>query len=349
VADTVLTAQAVADIVGGRLLGDGALEISRIGPLDRAERDTLSFLVSTSYLAYFRASRAGVVLVSPQLADEPEGPTTRIVVDDPYRAILALLPRMAKPMSAAEPEVHPTAIVGTGAVLGSDVSVGPHAVIGKNVVIGARSRIGAGVFLGDGVVTGEDCQLGTRVVCEEGTRLGDRVVLKSGAVIGGPGFGFLPSNSGHQRIPHIGACILESDVEIGSNSTIDRGSFDDTVIGRGSKIDNLVHIAHNVRIGARCLVMACSGIAGSSRLGDDVILAGGGGVSDHISIGPGARIGARSTVIGDVPPGATFTGYPARPHRDFLRGQAALSRLGPLVRQLEQLVTEREHRGQTND
>lgn len=347
-AQPVLTAQAVADQVGGRLLGNGTLTVSRIGPLDRADAGTLSFLVSTKYLAYFRSSQAGVVLVAPEFEAEPEGPATRIVVKDPYRSLLALLPHFVSARPALS-GVHPTAVLGPGVSLGSDVFIGPHVVLGHDVSVGARSRVDAGVAISDGVSIGEDCVLGANVVCYEGTRLGNRVILKAGAVIGGQGFGYLPSAQGHQKIPHVGACILEDEVEIGSNTCVDRGSIDDTVIGRGTKIDNLVHIAHNCRIGSRCLLMACAAIAGSTRLGDDVIVAGRGGVSDHCTLGNRVRVAASSTVIGDVPDGATYSGYPARPHREFLRAQAMLRRLTPLVKDLEILVQERKHRGQTND
>jgi UDP-3-O-[3-hydroxymyristoyl] glucosamine N-acyltransferase len=344
----VLTAQAVADLVGGRLLGNGNTEITRIGPLDRAESTTLSFLVSTKYLAYFRSSRAGAVLVSPEFESERDGPGTRIVVPDPYRSLLAVLPRFVPPV-ARTAGVHATAVLGAGVTLGADVAIGPHVVLGRGVSVGARSTLEAGVVIGDDVTIGDDCLLGATVVCHPGTRLGNRVVLKAGAVIGGQGFGFLPSAEGHQKIPHVGACIIEDDVEIGSSTCVDRGSIDDTVIGRGTKIDNLVHVAHNCRIGARCLLMACAGIAGSTRLGDEVIIAGAGGVSDHCNVGDRARVAASSTVIGDVPDGATYSGYPARPHREFLRSQATLRRLSPLAKDLENLVHERKHRAQTND
>jgi UDP-3-O-[3-hydroxymyristoyl] glucosamine N-acyltransferase len=348
VPETVLTAQAVADLVGGRLLGNGTTQLTRVGPLDRADATTLCFLVSTNYLAYFRASKAGAVLISPALVAEPEGPTTRIVVDDPYRAVLSLLPRFVPP-PAVTTGVDPSAVIGEGVELGADVFIGPSVVIGAGARIGARSRLDARAVIGDGVVLGEDCRIGPGAVCYEGARLGHRVVLKANAVIAGRGFGYLPSASGHQPIPHVGACVLEDDVEVGSCSTVDRGSFDDTVIGQGTKIDNLVHVAHNCRVGRNCLIMATVGIAGSVKLGDQVMVLGGVGIADHVEVGSGAILSARSVVIGDVPPKATMGGYPARPHREFLRAQGALYRLAPIAKQLESLIPDHESRAKTND
>jgi UDP-3-O-[3-hydroxymyristoyl] glucosamine N-acyltransferase len=180
--------------------------------------------------------------------------------------------------------------------------------------------------------------MGPGVVCYGGSQIGSRVVLQAGAVIGGDGFGYRPTGGGHARIPHVGGCIVEDEVEIGSNSCVDRGSIDDTVVGRGTKVDNLVHVAHNVRIGARCLLMAGVGVAGSTRVGDDVILAGHVGVTDHLVIGDRARIAAKSAVFGDVPPGAVLGGHPARGHRQFLRAQAAMYRLAKIVDELERLL-----------
>ncbi len=335
-----LTAQAVADLVGGRLLGDGEVVLRGVGPLDRAGPETLSFATGGRYAAQLSATRAGAVLVSEALAELPSGCRARIIVADPYGAIAAALRRMFPP-PAPVPGVDPTARIGPGCSLGSDVTIGPYTVLGRDVRVGDRCRIAEGVSLGDGVIVGEDSVLGPRVVCYAGTRVGKRVVLKAGAVIGGDGFGYLSGASGHTRIPHVGACILEDDVEIGSNSTVDRGSLDDTVIGRGTKLDNQVHVGHNVRIGARCLLMGGAGIAGSTRVGDGAIIAGHVGVTDHLNIGAGARIAAKSAVFGDVEPGGVISGHPARPHRQFLRAQAALYRLAPILADVERVVADK--------
>lgn len=273
----------------------------------------------------------------PGFAAEAGGPATRILVDD-LPAALTLAAGAFGPAPAPEGGVHPSAVIAAETVLGTGTAVGPGAVIEAGVTLGRGCRIGAGAFLGAGVVVGDHAEIGPHAVCYAGARLGDRVVLKAGAIVGGPGFGYLRGAEGHQRIPHLGGCILEDDVEIGSGSCVDRGNFEDTVIGRGTKLDNLVQVGHNVRIGARCLIMATTGIAGSCRIGDDVVIAGGVGVADHVSIGDGAVIGAKSVVFGPgrVPAGAVVSGYPARPHRAFLRAQAALYRLAPLA---DRLVT----------
>jgi UDP-3-O-[3-hydroxymyristoyl] glucosamine N-acyltransferase len=336
-----LTARAVADLVGGRLLGDGAVRITRVAPLDRAGPDAVSFAVSGRYAAELDSSRAGAVLVPEALASG-SGSATRIIVSDPYGALVRVL-RALYPDVAPEAGIDPSARIGAGVVLGPEVFIGPFVVLGRNVRLGARCRLAQGVSLGDGVVVGDDTIIGPGVVCHAGSTLGSRVVLKAGAVIGGDGFGYLSDGKQHTRIPHVGGCILEDEVEVGSNTCIDRGSIDDTVIGRGTKLDNLVQVGHNVRIGERCLIMAGVGIAGSTRVGNDVILAGHVGVTDHLVIGDRARIAAKSAIFGDVPAGTSFSGHPARPHRQFLRAQAAMYRLAPIVDELERLVPDRAH------
>ena len=332
-----LTAQAVADLVGGRLLGDGTVTVRAVRALERAGPEALSLAVSPRYADALRSSRAGTVLVPDTLAEAPEGRRARIVVRDPYAALVRVM-GVLYPTVSAPPGVDPTARLGPGCVLGPDVSIGPFVVLGRGVRLGARCRLAEGVSLGDEVTFGEDTVIGPRAVCYADARIGNRVVIKAGAVIAGPGFGYLPGPEGHRRIPHVGGCILEDEVEIGSNSCVDRGSVDDTVIGRGTKLDNLVHVGHNVRIGQRCLLMAGVGIAGSTHIGDDVILAGHVGVTDHLLIHDGARIAAKSAVFGDIPAGASFSGHPARPHRQFLRAQAALYKLAPIIADLERLA-----------
>ncbi|HEY6783530.1 MAG TPA: UDP-3-O-(3-hydroxymyristoyl)glucosamine N-acyltransferase, partial [Gemmatimonadales bacterium] len=201
-------------------------------------------------------------------------------------------------------------------------------------------RIDAGCVLGDGVIVGNDVHLYPQVTCYTGTVIGDRVMIHSGTRLGADGFGYLPGKGGAlpRKIPQVGRCVIGDDVEIGANTTVDRGSVDDTIVGRGTKIDNLVMVAHNVRIGERCLIAAMVGIAGSTRVGDDVFLAGQVGLADHINVGSRVRITVQSGVIGDIEDGATVTGYPARNHREYLRAQAALYRLAPLVNELEALA-----------
>ncbi len=332
-----LTAQAVADLVGGRLLGDGAVPVRVVATLERAGPDALSLAISARYADALRASRAGTVLLPEELAEDPGPGRARVVVAAPYRALVRVVEQLF-PQSFPASGIDPTARIGPGCSLGAEVSVGPYTLVGRDVRLGARVRLAEGVSLGDGVSIGEDSVLGPRVVCYPGARIGSRVMLKAGAVIGGDGFGYLSDAAGHVRIPHIGGCILEDDVEVGSNSCVDRGSLDDTVIGRGTKLDNLVHVAHNVRIGERCLLMAGVGVAGSTRVGNNVILAGHVGVTDHLRIGDGARIAAKSAVFGDVDAGAVMSGHPARANRQFLRAQAALYRLAPLLTRLERLA-----------
>jgi len=332
-----LTAAAIADAVGGILRGDGSAIVRGVAPLDRAERHHLTFLASARYEPLFATSEAGVALVAPELEDAPGKVLARIVVPAPHDAMLTLLATLY-PAPPREAGVHQSAVIGRGARVGENVWIGPYAVVGDGARIGAGTRIDSHAVLGAGVTIGSDCHLYPGVCLYPGTTVGDRVRVHSGVRLGSDGFGYVFRSGQHEKIPHVGRCIVESDVEIGANSTIDRGSIDDTVIGAGTKIDNLVHIAHNVRVGRLCLIMAQVGVAGSVRVEDGCILAGQVGIAGHRTIGKGARLAAQAGVFGDIPAGETWSGYPARPHREALRAQAALFKLPSLLRGLERLL-----------
>lgn len=331
-----LTAGDIASLVGGRLVGDPHGSIRAVAPLDRAGDGELSFLAAPRYAALFAASRAAVTLVAPALVDSP-GPLARIIVADPYSALLAVLPRLYD-VPARQPGIHATARIGRGVTLAPDVTIDAYAVIGDGARLGARSWIGAHAVVGAGVVAGADTRIHPHVTLGSGTSLGDRVAVHAGARLGNDGFGYVSRDGVHTQIPHVGRCIIGDDVEIGANTTIDRGSIDDTVIGAGTKIDNLVHVGHNVRIGRACLLMAQVGLAGSTRIEDGCILAGQVGTKGHQTIGAGAVIAGQAGVFGNVPAGAKWSGYPARPHVESLRAQAAMLKLPKLLQALERLI-----------
>lgn len=334
----VLTASAIAAAVGGTLHGDPDAAISGVAPLDRAASHHLTFLASAKYAPLFATTGAGVALVAPELAEVAGPVRARVVVEKPQDAMLSLLAALY-PAPGHQPGIHPSAVIGRGARIGEDVAIGPYVVIGPNARIGARVQLDAHVVIGEGVVIGDDCRIYAGATLYPHTVLAERVRVHAGARLGSDGFGYVFRGGAHQKIPHVGRCIVDSDVEIGANTTIDRGSIDDTVIGAGTKIDNLVHVAHNVRIGRLCLLMAQVGIAGSARIEDGCIVAGQVGISGHHTIGKGATLGAQAGVFGDVPAGETWSGYPARPHREALRAQAALFRLPSLIRGIEKLLS----------
>jgi UDP-3-O-[3-hydroxymyristoyl] glucosamine N-acyltransferase len=337
-----LTADAIAAAVGGTLDGDAQATVTAVAPLDRAEAHHLSFLANAKYAGLAAERHVGVLLVTRELA-EAGNANARIIVDNPHEAMLPLLP-LLYPTASQQAGIHPTAVMGRGVELGDAVSIGPGVVLGDGAVIGARTRLDPYVVIGDGVRVGEDCHLYSSVTAYSGTEIGPRVRVHAGARLGSDGFGYVFRGGAHVKIPHVGRCLIESDVEIGANTTIDRGSIDDTVIGAGTKIDNLVHVAHNVRIGRLCLLMAQVGIAGSAHVEDGCIIAGQVGISGHVTIGRGARLAAQAGVFGAIPAGETWSGYPARPHREALRAQAAMFKLPSLIRALERLVEREDKR-----
>lgn len=302
-----------------------------IAPLDSARATDISFLDNAKYLPQLATTRAGLCLLAPRFeAAAPRG-LAFLVTRDPYRGFVAvaraLFPEALRPSSlfgaagrAAGAQVHATARLEAG------VTIDPMAVIGPGAEIGRGTLIAAGAVIGPNVCIGRDCAIGAGASIVQAL-IGDRVIIHPGARIGQDGFGYLPSPQGHQKIPQTRRVIIQDDVEIGANSTIDRGSTRDTVIGEGTKIDNLVQIAHNVRIGRHCLIAGQVGISGSSTVGDFVMMGGQVGLADHVSVGDGAQLGAQSGHMYDVPAGARWVGSPAQPVREFMKGVAVLKRL----------------------
>jgi len=332
-----LSSGRIADLVEGRLVGRNDVHVAGVAPLEAAGPGDLSFFDSNRHSEHFRQSNAGAVLVTRALSDVTPGPATRIVVGDVRlaltRVVSALFPTSAIPWG-----VEPSATLGRGVRWSGRIAIAHGATIGRDVVLGADCTIGRFAIVGDGVVLGERCSIGDNAVVGGGATLGNRVLVKAGARVGNVGFAYAESDDGFVPIPHVGGCYLEDDVEVGSNTTIDRGSIGDTVVGAGTKIDNLVQVAHNVRIGKGCLIMAQVGLAGSTVLEDDVLLAGQAGLAGHLKVGQGARVAAQAGVIGDVPAGSTVSGYPARPHREVLRQAATLRKLSRLTTSLERMV-----------
>jgi UDP-3-O-[3-hydroxymyristoyl] glucosamine N-acyltransferase len=337
--DVGLTAGEIADLVGGRLVGTRETTIAGTASLDKAGPLDLSFLASTRYLSYFRRSNAGAVLVTSEFEDVAAGPATRIVVEDAYGA-LALAVAALYPEPETVWGVHPTAMIGRRTQWKGRIALGQHAVLGDDVALGEDCEIGSHAVIETGAMLGDRCRIGSHALVCAAARLGDRVVLNPGARVGTPGYAFHSGADGPVHRQHVGYCYIGDDVRIGANTTVDRGSVEDTIVGKGTKIDNLVQVAHNVRIGERCLIMAQVGLAGSTVVEDDVMLAGQAGLAGHLTVGEGARVAAQAGVIGDISAGETVSGYPARPHRDVLRQAAALKRLAAITSSLERMVEE---------
>ena len=338
------TLEQVAVAIGARLAGDGALQVTGLAPLSDAGPGQLAFFANPRYREQVHSSRATALIVSEDF--DGDGSHALLRVADPY-ASYALAAALFQEEAPPAVGVHPSVYVGCGVTLGEDVAIGAHAVLGEGAGVGDAARVGPGCYVGPGVRIGAGTRLGPRVVLLEGTRLGQRCILQSGTVVGSDGFGYATTPAGHRRIPQLGGVVLEDDVELGANCTVDRGSLADTRIGRGSKLDNLVHVAHNVDVGEGVLIVAQVGISGSTRVGDRAVLAGQVGVVGHIEIGAGARVAAQSGVTKSVPPGEEWFGYPARERRRAFRQQALLAKLPELaarVHALEERIAALEER-----
>lgn len=320
--------------LGCELEGDPGIEIARAASIQAAGPGDLTFLANTKYAGSLRTTRASAVIAAPEISGAP---CAVLRTANPYLAFARAI-GLLHPEPAPTPGVHPTAVVAPDALLDEGVSVGPYAVIGQGAHIGARSVLHAHVIVGPGATIGPDCRLYPRVSIRERVVIGARCVLQDGAVVGSDGFGFAHRDDGtHERIPQVATVVIEDDVEIGANTTIDRPAVGETRIRQGTKIDNLVQIAHGVLVGANSLLAAQVGIAGSTVIGESVMLGGQVGVTGHVTVGDRVRASAKTGITGNVPPDAYITGYPHMDNLEWRKAYAVFRRLPEMRKQLGEL------------
>jgi UDP-3-O-[3-hydroxymyristoyl] glucosamine N-acyltransferase len=324
----------LANILGAELSGSGDTDITGVAGVREAAAGQITFITGRNYLKDLAQSRASAALVS---SDIPDMHLPLLRVKNPRLAFARVLElfyvKPYRPLGISD-----KAAIGHNVVIGADPSIHPFAVIADDARIGDRVTLYPGVHIGRGSVIDDDTIVYPNVSVREGIRIGKRVIIHSGVVIGSDGFGFVTDEGKHHKIPQVGGVVIEDDVEIGANSAIDRATLGNTLIKQGTKIDNLVQVAHNVTIGEHCLLAGQVGIAGSSTIGDYVILAGGVGVADHITIGNGVIATGGSAIVKDIPPGQVVGGYYAMHQREWLKVQAIL----PKLPELRQLLTELE-------
>ena len=320
-----------------RLEGDGDVDIVGVAAIHSAQPGYLTFIANPRYLAQLATTRASAVILGRMKGEPLQAPCAVLHADDPYTAFahaVAMFPRGMPPAKGVDAR---SAVAGD-AQLGPDVSIGPFVTVGAGATVGARTIIYPNAVIGPGACIGDDCVIHSQASIRERVVIGDRVTLHDGVVVGSDGYGFARQQDGtHLKIPQHGDVVIEDDVEIGANSAIDRPAVGETRIGAGTKIDNLVHIAHGVALGRRVLLAAQVGIAGSTTIGDDVMMAGQSGVTGHITVGDRAMVGAKSAVLQPVDAGAFVTGHPAFPHADWRKASVVFRRLPQMKTRLEEL------------
>jgi UDP-3-O-[3-hydroxymyristoyl] glucosamine N-acyltransferase len=328
------TVAEIAAIVGGTVIGDGSTPITGINGIRQAASGDITFLADPRYFRDLETTKASAILGPPDLT---VWRNPIIQVPDPYLAVAALLKRVQADMARRPEGVHPSAVVGTNVQLGEGVALGPYAVVGDDCRIGDGTVVYPGAYIAPACRVGMNCVIFPNVTIREYTTVGDRCTIHAGAVIGSDGFGFANVDGKHEKIPQVGIVVIGNDVEIGANSAIDRATFGQTTIGDGTKIDNLVQIGHNTRIGRHTVICGNAGVAGSTIIGDRVTVAAGAGLAGHMEVGDGATIGAYSGVSKSVKPGQTVFGYPAVEHGRSKRMHAALRQLPEALRLLKSL------------
>lgn len=321
-----------SEIVNGIILGNPEIEISGVSGVKDAKKGDITFISSSKFLKYLRGSNASCVIVKEPI----EGINiTQLKVSNPYYAFARAI-ECFYPKPSFEPNLSNLAKVSDKAVIGKNASIFPFAYISDDVSIGDETVILPGVFIGEHTKIGSQCLIYPNVVIRENIKIGNRVIIHSGTVVGSDGFGYVYENGVHYKIPQVGSVIIEDDVEIGSNVSIDRATIGHTIIGRGTKIDNLVQIAHNVKIGEKSLIVAQVGIAGSSEIGSFVSIGGQAAVADHTTIESGTLIAGQSGIVGHITKGV-YSGTPAIPHKNWLRSQSLYAKLPEMNRKLKEL------------
>ncbi len=331
----------IAELIGGKVVGNESIEIEGVAEIEQAKKGEISFISDKKYLPLLETTQASAVIVSQEVK---EAKVPLIQAENPYLAFSKVM-RTLVPYKKPAKGVHPSAIISEGVDLGKGISIGARSVIGEKAKIGDNTIIYPLVYMGTGGRIGRDCIIYPQVMIREGVEIGDRVIIHSGTVIGSDGFGYIPHEGKQYKVPQIGKVVIENDVEIGANVTIDRATLGKTWIKKGVKIDNLVQIAHNVVIGENSIVVAQVGISGSTEIGKGVTLAGQAGVVGHIKIGNGAIVGGRAAVLKSVPSNTIVSGQPARPHLQAKRIEASvlkLPELYKLVRELKKRIEELE-------
>jgi UDP-3-O-[3-hydroxymyristoyl] glucosamine N-acyltransferase len=337
----------IAERLGCALEGDPSVEIARVAGLQQAEPGDLSFLSNPKYVDRLKTTKASAVLVSRELAQTPPPDCAFLRCSNPYAAFARALSFFVQ-TPRPQPGIDPLSSIAADAALGADVAIGPFVTIGVGASIGARTAIFPNVVIGDGVRIGDDCVIHSQCSIRDRVTIGHRVLIHDGVVIGSDGFGFATDDDGtHVKIPQQATVIVDDDVEIGANAAIDRPAVGATRIGAGTKVDNLVHIAHGVVVGRRVFIAAQTGIAGSATVEDDVLLAGQTGISGHLTVGRGAKVGAKSAVLQSVEAGGFVTGHPAIDHDTWRRATIVYRQLPTLkkrVEELEQRIAELEEK-----
>ena len=334
--DRAFTLQEIVSRLGGEAVGEPAAPLTGVATLDSAGPRELAFLANPRYRARLATTRAGAVILAP--GDRSAAAQPCIVTDNPY-AYYARAVALFHPERGARPGVHPTAVVDASARVHPSAEVGAHAVIGAGSTIGEGAIVGAGVVVGEGVAIGAGTRLHPRATVYDRCTLGARCVIHSGAVIGADGFGMAPSEGRWIKIPQVGAVVIGDDVEVGANTTIDRGALDDTVIEEGVKLDNLIQVAHNCRIGAHTVIAGCTGISGSTTIGKHCMVGGGVGFVGHITVCDHVTISGMSLVAKSIlQPGTYTSGLPLMPHADWLRNAAHLRRLDRMAATLKRVA-----------